>query len=220
MILLPGKDLTKEILQIVEVEDRENKSSKIKLGPGLFSDNNRIIATTTGRLLHYRGLRFWGNYLFSAYLPSLGDYVIGKVYHKSSDVYKLDIGISKIATLDVLAFDAATRRNRPNLNLGSLVYCKIVRIDQSDVKLSCIHEFQGSISNEIFGEISNPGILLKIPVSFSQHLQINGHPHFNELGRKESFEIIIGCNGYIFISSNKPNLTADIANLIKRCLIH
>ena len=39
--------------------------------------------------------------------------------------YKLDINDRFEATLESVDFQGATKRNKPNLELGDLVYCKV-----------------------------------------------------------------------------------------------
>lgn len=48
------------------------------------------------------------------YVPVKGDHVIGIVTAKAGDVFKLDVGGSEQASLSYLAFEGATKRNRPN----------------------------------------------------------------------------------------------------------
>ena len=52
---------------------------------------------------------------FFQYVPVRGENVIGIVTQKSGDVFKVDIGGSDLATLSYLAFEGATKRNRPNV---------------------------------------------------------------------------------------------------------
>ena len=37
---------------------------------------------------------------------------------------RVDIGTSEAASLSYLAFEAATKKNRPNVNIGDVVYSK------------------------------------------------------------------------------------------------
>lgn len=46
-----------------------------------------------------------------------GDTVIGIVTLKSGDVFKVDFGGSEQASLSYLAFEGATKRNRPNVQV-------------------------------------------------------------------------------------------------------
>lgn len=46
-----------------------------------------------------------------------GDHVIGIVIAKSGDIFKVDVGGSEPASLSYLAFEGATKRNRPNVQV-------------------------------------------------------------------------------------------------------
>lgn len=45
---------------------------------------------------------------------------------KSADYYTVDMGAPLDAVLGSLEFDGATKRNKPNINQGSLVYCRVI----------------------------------------------------------------------------------------------
>lgn len=51
------------------------------------------------------------------YVPARGETVIGIVTAKSGDVFKVDVGGSEQASLSYLAFEGATKRNRPNVQV-------------------------------------------------------------------------------------------------------
>ncbi|KAL3771449.1 hypothetical protein ACHAW5_000104 [Stephanodiscus triporus] len=59
----------------------------------------------------------------------VGDRVIGIVEDQraSADYYRVNVFGSHPALLHVLGFEGATKRNRPTLEPGSLVYCRVVR---------------------------------------------------------------------------------------------
>lgn len=52
------------------------------------------------------------------YVPTKGDAVIGIVTAKSGDIFKVDVGGSEQASLSYLAFEGATKRNRPNVQVS------------------------------------------------------------------------------------------------------
>jgi exosome complex component RRP40 len=54
------------------------------------------------------------------------EYVIGIVVSKSSETIKVDIGSSEYASLSWLAFENATKRNKPNVEIADLVYCRVL----------------------------------------------------------------------------------------------
>jgi exosome complex component RRP40 len=43
--------------------------------------------------------------------------VIGIITHRHADGYRVDIGSAHSASLDALAFEGASKRNRPNLKV-------------------------------------------------------------------------------------------------------
>ena len=59
------------------------------------------------------------------YIPKSGDYVLGTVTSQLTDYYRVDIGGPQQAMLSYLSFEGATKRNRPNVKAGSLVYGQI-----------------------------------------------------------------------------------------------
>ena len=52
------------------------------------------------------------------YIPAVEESVIGVVTEKYGENFAVDIGGPFTASLPVLAFEGATRRNRPNLQVG------------------------------------------------------------------------------------------------------
>ena len=66
--------------------------------------------------------RLWIDGETKRYIPITGDHVIGIIESKHAEEYRLNIGGPAIASLPLLAFDGATRRNRPHLDVGALVY--------------------------------------------------------------------------------------------------
>ena len=54
-------------------------------------------------------------------MPVRGDRVIGTIVTKGSLTARIDIGANDLASLNLLAFEGATKKNRPNMNVRSLV---------------------------------------------------------------------------------------------------
>ncbi|XP_041125602.1 exosome complex component RRP40-like [Polyodon spathula] len=61
-------------------------------------------------------------------MPAKGESVIGIVTVKSGDVFKVDIGRSEQTSLSPLAFEGATKRNRPE-------YCTVCF---SNTEVNCV----------------------------------------------------------------------------------
>lgn len=58
--------------------------------------------------------------LYPQYVPAKGESIIGIVTAKSGDVFKVDFGGSEQASLSYLAFEGATKRNRPNVQVSKI----------------------------------------------------------------------------------------------------
>ena len=65
--------------------------------------------------------------------------MIGTVIERRSDDFVVDIGGPFAAVLNTLAFEGATRRNRPKLVEGDLVYARVVFAHKdTDTELTCL----------------------------------------------------------------------------------
>jgi len=116
------------------------KHPNLKLGPGLLQlSDGSTISTKAGTLCHNQNRSKWWvesnsrrvctkrqsrflvfTYLFQ-YIPAAQESVIGVVVGKSgAEGFRVDIGGPHNANLDALAFEGATKRNRPNLKVGPI----------------------------------------------------------------------------------------------------
>ena len=59
------------------------------------------------------------------YVPKEGDMNIGIIVERHIENYTVDIGAAALASLPTVAFDGATRRNKPNLTSGDTVFCRV-----------------------------------------------------------------------------------------------
>ena len=72
------------------------------------------------------------------YIPAVGDALVGTVVERHSDAYNVDVGGPFSAVLPALAFEGATRRNRPSLAPGDLVYARVtVASRDADPEIAC-----------------------------------------------------------------------------------
>lgn len=63
---------------------------------------------------------------FRRYVPTRSENVLGVVTAKAGDTFRVDIGAADQASLSYLAFEHATKKNRPNVNVGDVVYAKLL----------------------------------------------------------------------------------------------
>lgn len=72
------------------------------------------------------------------YMPRIGDGVIGIIADKTGDYYTVNIFSGHPCLMSRLAFDGATKRNKPELNRGDLVYAHITTTKyDSDTEITC-----------------------------------------------------------------------------------
>jgi exosome complex component RRP40 len=82
------------------------------------------------------------------------DLVIGTVIDKLGESYKVDLGGAAPAVLSALAFEGATRKNRPLLTVGSVVYARVAVANKDmETELVCTAK-QGASSVDGLGELT------------------------------------------------------------------
>ena len=225
-VVLPGDDVTKFVLS-------GDERRVPKLGTGLRQQNDRVLATCAGRLLKRSNNSFFVQQNIQRYRPQVEDRVLGIVEDRvasddgGGDVYRINIGGSHPALLSNLSFEGATKRNKPNLQTGMLVYARVKSVpDAMDPSLSCqLGPHDGGIprkdwmTNEgAYGELKG-GTATKISLGLARELLNPRNVVLCELGKSLAFEVCIGVNGWIWINSTRPEHTILIQNAIKNSQI-
>ena len=59
----------------------------------------------------------------------VGDRVLGVVKKKAGELFYLDIGCPMTACLNVLSFEGASKKNRPDIRLRDVIYASISQAD-------------------------------------------------------------------------------------------
>ncbi|KIH58008.1 hypothetical protein ANCDUO_11792 [Ancylostoma duodenale] len=129
-ICLPGEELTTRIPR-----------DKIKtVGYGIVPDpeSDRLVARQAG-VLRQQDEKCWISVHSKRYVVEKGDRVIGIVTGSMGDFFKLDIGTAESAVISFLSFEGATKRNRPELKIGDVVYAQVVdEFAHTDIELTCV----------------------------------------------------------------------------------
>lgn len=131
---------------------------------------------------------------------------------KPGDNIRVDIGCSQQAILSYLAFEGATKRNRPNVQVGDLLYCEVsVANKDMEPELVCM---TGSGKSGGLGILSNDGFMFRCSLGLARKLLANDCPVLKLLSRFP-FEIAVGLNGYVWIKSGTINNTILISNAVE-----
>ena len=102
-----------------------------------------------------------------------------------------------------LEFEGATKKNKPELSVGSLVYCKVNEFNKYlAVELTCKSRSVKKDWNSgeaLYGELKN-GYEINVPIFFS-HFLLNNEILFNNIKRRITFEVYVGINGVLWIKT-------------------
>ncbi|KAK7681571.1 hypothetical protein QCA50_015304 [Cerrena zonata] len=191
----------------------------LKLGPGLIQSSNVgregfIISTKAGELKHSaNNSRWWIESNARRYVPAPQESVVGVVLARSGENWRVDIGSAHSANLDGLAFEGASKRNRPNLKVGSVLYARVSLAHKDmEPELECFdaqtHKAEG------FGELKG-GFLVKCSLKMCRLLLDPHHFLLPLLGSRFPLEAATGLNGRVWISTKDVRHTIAISRCIE-----
>ena len=184
LAVLPGQDVTNKI---------SGHSKTIKIGTGLeMLDNpNEVqpqIRCTIAGVLRYRApASYWVESSNIIYIPKVNDQVVGIVEDRTSDFYKINIFSTAPALLNKLAFEGATKRNKPELKKGDIVYVRVTMSHKDlDYECTCISSSgvkkEWSTGEAIYGPLDK-GLVLVVPVGVARAMLLPDNVVLNALGR-------------------------------------
>jgi len=178
--------------------------------------------------------------------PSVRDPVIGCIVKTGAEYFEVDVGATTPALLPVLGFDNATKRNRPMLKVGDVVYGKITEVDGigggayavERMMMDCCNGSQGDGFGPLYvspvstsigstswtGSTNNSGMLFKVTPAYAQFLLSHGgkpESTLAVLGSRIPFEIVIGVNGLFWLSSqssSSAHLETSILGTVIQCM--
>ncbi|KAI0056090.1 exosome complex exonuclease RRP40 [Artomyces pyxidatus] len=191
----------------------------LKLGPGLqYSSGTeevpRVLATRAGTLEHSANRsKWWVESNARRYVPASQEFVVGQVTGRQGEGWRVDIGSAHNASLDGLAFEGASRRNRPNLKVGSLIYARVSLAHKDmEPELECFDA--QTRKAEGFGELKG-GFVVRCSLKMSRNLLDPSHFLLPLLGSRFPLDAAVGMNGRVWISSKEPKHTIAAARSIE-----
>ncbi|TFK20421.1 exosome complex exonuclease RRP40 [Coprinopsis marcescibilis] len=199
------------------------KHVNLKLGPGLLQQSNyttsedsesTVISTKAGTLQHSGNRSKWwveGN--AKRYVPAPQESVIGAVTQRMGEGYRVDIGSAHQASLDALAFEGATKRNKPNLKVGSLIYARVSLAHKDmEPELECFDA--QSRKSEGYGELKG-GFVVSCSLKMCRDLLDPKHFLLPLLGGRFPFESAVGMNGRVWANAKEIKQTIAIVRCIE-----
>ena len=193
----------------------------VLIGPGVAREAEDLVATRAGILRwdaeHHR---LWVENDQKRYIPALGDHVIGIVTDKNGEEYRLDVGAAAPASLPILAFDGASKRNRPQLQVGTLVYCRVVVANRDmEPEVSCkappgVGAAKDWVTREsVFGELTG-GHVFDCPQILCRDLLDADGPLLDALGGVGAFELAVGVNGRVWLDAEHETMVVLVQSAV------
>jgi exosome complex component RRP40 len=139
------------------------------------------------------------------FLPTAQALVVGTIHHTGAEIFYVQVSpYTPLATLPQLAFEGATKKTRPMLVPGDLVYARIVSASKHlDPELSCVYE--NSAANGL-GPLKG-GMVFDVSETFARRLgkksaAKTGLVILEVLGERVPFEVAVGANGRVWVGGN------------------
>ncbi|KAJ3163506.1 exosome non-catalytic core subunit rrp40 [Geranomyces michiganensis] len=200
---------------VLDPTDHQGGTTKVRVGPGLQQEQGDLVAVKAGVLRKAGGNKYWIDGTQKRYVPAASDPVLGTVTAKLGEAFRVDIGSAHPAALSMLAFEGATRRNRPNVDVGSLVYCRLsVANKDMEPELECVDPATGKAGG--YGELKG-GFVVKCSLRMARSLLDPKNPIVTILADSISFEMAVGLNGRVWINGKSCAEVIAIAKVIQAC---
>lgn len=244
LILLPGDEIPGSHVPCT------NSNNPLKLGSGVrllsqpsakAANSNHVLTATQAGILATdakRNIVSLQTFSNRRYIPTTNDLVIAQVHHSSIDYFHCIVTPHTAqALLGQLSFEGATKKTRPQLKGGDIVYARVLSVGVgagAEVELTCVNPATGKAEPGGLGPLTG-GMVFDISTGFAARLikassssadhgdPIDGLVVLAELGRKlESlggFEIAVGRNGKVWVDCSAAEESAVKSTIaIGRCL--
>ena len=141
------------------------------------------------------------------YIPQPSDLVLATVHHSSTDFFSCSITPhTAFAQLPQLAFEGATKKSRPQLNSGSLVYARIASTSKhTETEIACYNPSTGK--SEGMGELKG-GMVFDVSLGMARRLMMAKQKDegkiavLEEIAGRVAFEVAVGRNGKVWVKSD------------------
>ncbi|ELP87000.1 exosome complex exonuclease RRP40, putative [Entamoeba invadens IP1] len=185
-----------------------------RFGDGIISKEGMPVVSRAGVLKYQSDTKYY--YVYSdikKYHPSVGDVVVGLIRRRTKDFYYVNIGAYCDATLDLLAFENATKKTKPNLNEGDSVYCRV--IDTKGVpQVACISQRK---MEDGFGPLVG-GWTFNLPQSMCRRIMGDGCCVLPSIGQYTPCEVAVGVNGVVWVRTPKQITDVIVENCLVACV--
>ncbi|QPG94616.1 hypothetical protein C2857_006550 [Epichloe festucae Fl1] len=216
VFVLPGDRLDPDLIP-------SHPKKPLRLGPGLrHVPPNDILPTLAGQLVTDRpknAIRVETSQ--GRYVPRVGELVIGTVQKSAADVYYVSLSdYTTPVLLPQLSFESATKKTRPILAAGALVYARVSMANKHmDAEVECFNSSTGKADG--MGPLTG-GMLFNISLGMSRRLMMPKSVQegkivvLEELGALGlHFETATGRNGRFWVDSESTKTVIAVGRAIQ-----
>ncbi|KAK4041755.1 hypothetical protein C8A01DRAFT_14554 [Parachaetomium inaequale] len=219
-LVLPGETIDPSLIP-------SHPKNPLRLGPGLrHIPPTDIVPTVAGQLITNPAKNsMWIEYNSNRYIPSPNDVLLAQILRSTTDFYLCTISPHTApATLPHLAFESATKKTRPVLLPGQLVYARVTLANKHmDPELECVSATTGKA--EGLGPITGPGCVFDVSLGFARRLLMarsredGGVGVLEMLGGEEggglAFETAVGRNGKVWVGSESARTVVLVGRALQ-----
>lgn len=211
MIALVGQPVIPG-LRVEEAIEMAKSNKKVVLGPGLQQDSDDLVVVCKSGVLRKKAPNtFWVDCYQKRYVPNRGEIVIGIVSQKAGDIFRVDIGASEPASLSYMAFEGATKKNRPDVNVGDAICARLLIANRDlEPELICVdsHGKKGKLG------VLTEGFVFNCSINLVRKILNPNCPFLDILAKELPFEMAAGMNGRIWINGKTVKETIAVGNAI------
>ncbi|KAK1833101.1 hypothetical protein QBC39DRAFT_303382 [Podospora conica] len=191
----------------------------LRLGPGLrHLPPSSILPTVAGQLIvNPHKTSMWVENNGGRYTPTPSDLVIGRVLRSATDLYYVSLApYTPPASLPHLAFESATKKTRPQLAPGALVYARVSLANRHmDPELECVSATTGKADG--LGPLTG-GMAYDVSPGFARRLlsSAGGVEVLELLGAEGlAFETAVGRNGRVWVGSESVRTVVVVGRALR-----
>ncbi|KAF7548139.1 hypothetical protein G7Z17_g7249 [Cylindrodendrum hubeiense] len=216
VFVLPGDQIDPSLIP-------SHPKKALRLGPGLrHVPPNDILPTLAGQLITDRqknAIRVEN--AGGRYQPRAGELVIGTVHHSAAEVYYVNLSdYTTPALLPQLSFEGATKKTRPVLAAGALVYARVALANKHmDAELECVSSSTGK--SEGLGPLTG-GMLFSISLGMARRLMMPKSVLEGKIAVLEElasaglqFETAAGRNGKFWVDSESVKTVIAVGRAVQ-----
>ncbi|TWU77007.1 exosome non-catalytic core subunit rrp40 [Metarhizium rileyi] len=217
VFVLPGDHISPDLIP-------SHPKKPLRLGPGLrHVPPNDVVPTLAGHFVTDRpknAIRVENSH--GRYVPRVGELVIGTVQKSAAEVYYVHLSdYTAPALLPQLSFESATKKTRPILASGALVYGRVTMANKHmDAELECVSSSTGK--SDGLGPLTG-GMVFGISLGMARRLMLPKSVQegkivvLEELGALGlQFDTATGRNGRFWVDSENTKTVLAVGRAIQQ----